>query len=151
MMQEPIHLRTITRSDFTEWQQMRKALYHNMEDEFDDQEMDRIVDNPQWQCMFVKFSDTNIGFVELSLRNIVDGCLGSPVPYIEGIYLKPDYQGLGYGHKVIELLKKRSIERGYHELAADTELDNPNAQKFFTSMGFKETYRTIGFRIDLSK
>lgn len=29
------------------------------------------------------------GIVEVSLRNVVDGCLTSPVGYVEGIYVDP--------------------------------------------------------------
>lgn len=29
------------------------------------------------------------GRVELSLRNVVDGCLSSPVGYVEGIFVDP--------------------------------------------------------------
>lgn len=150
-MNGDVELRRITANDFQLWKKMRNALYNGMEEAFDDHEMKTIIDDPQWHCMFVTLSKDVIGFVELSLRNIVDGCLHSPVPYIEGIYLQPQYQTKGYGKDVMKLIKKWSKNLGFSELAADTELHNHRAQKFFSAMGFQETYRTVGFKIDLSE
>ncbi len=143
-------LERITALNFAEWKKMRQALY-GVDEAFDNHEMKNIVDNPQWHCMFITEGEVIIGFVELSLRNIVDGCLSSPVPYIEGVYLKEAHRAQGKGRQVIELIKKWSTALGFSEMAADVEFHNTISQKFFTAMGFGETYRTIGFRIDLSE
>ncbi|MGH1539630.1 MAG: hypothetical protein ACRBHB_04350, partial [Arenicella sp.] len=67
---------------------MRQNLYHTLSDEFHTQEMKQIQKSSDWYCYFIQ-DDTfsQIGMVELSSRNIVDGCLTSPVAYLEGLYL----------------------------------------------------------------
>ncbi len=148
-MIQNLKLEKITRAEISQWKEMRKVLYHGVDDTFHDQEMVNIIQNEDWQCLFVRDDKKAIGFVELSHRNIVDGCTSSPVPYIEGIYLMPGYRQKGIGKHVVKMLKEWCIKRGYNELAADTELENEDAQKFFTSVGFGETYRTVGFRCEL--
>ncbi len=41
------------------------------------------------------------GMVEVSLRNIVDGCLTSPVAYIESIYVDPEFRGTGIARQLL--------------------------------------------------
>ena len=125
---------------------MREEVYCSLDDDFHDREMKQIFVRSDWYCYFLKNSDDQIvGFIELSSRNIVDGCLSSPVAYIEGLYLKKEYQGIGLGKEAIETIKSWCKEKGFSELGSDTEITNINAQKFFKSVGFQESYRIVEF------
>lgn len=125
---------------------MRGHIYDSLSSEFHGKEMADIFARNDWYCLFIKNKDDEIlGFIELSSRNIVDGCLSSPVAYIEGLYIKEENQGKGMGAKSVEAIKIWCEERGFTELGADTELENIKAQKFFISIGFRETYRIVEF------
>lgn len=136
----------ITRSQFSLWKKYRRAVYRSIDDDFDEVEMDKIVCDDDWFCYFLTDDKKqHIGMIEMSSRNIVDGCLSSPVAYIEGLYIEEQHQGQGIGKQVIDTLHIWCRKKGFTEIAADTELDNVNAQKYFNAVGFKETYRVVEF------
>ncbi len=86
---------------------MREDVYSSLEDEFHEREMQQIFVSDDWFCYFLEDGNNQItGFVELSSRNIVDGCLSSPVAYLEGLYLKKEYRGMGLGRKTMKNSKK---------------------------------------------
>ncbi len=126
---------------------MRKDLYRDLDDDYHDQEMENIFQNDKWNCRFLEDEGClTIGLVEISSRNIVDGCLSSPVAYLEGLYLKPGYRGQGNGKKILNIILGWCKEKGFSELATDTELTNTNAQRFYKAIGFQETDRVVEFR-----
>lgn len=86
------------------------------------------------------------GLVEVSLRTVVDGCLTSPVGYIEGIYVDPESRGCGMSRRLLERAEAWCRRRGCTEIGTDAELDNEAAQRFHEHMGFEETYRIVEYR-----
>jgi aminoglycoside 6'-N-acetyltransferase I len=87
-----------------------------------------------------------IGFTELSLRNVVDGCLTSPVGFVEGLFVKSPFRGHGCGRQLVEFAAEWFKSRGCSEMATDAEAHNVEAQKFHENMGFTETYRIVEYR-----
>lgn len=136
--------------DFEIWKRMRCELYTGLNDSFHDYEMESIRNSPDAQSFLLKKTDgTAIGLLELSLRNIVDGCVGSPVGYIEGIYLLPACRGQGYGRKLIAFAEQWCREQGCQDIATDAELENSEAQDFYRHAGFIEGWRIVEFRKSL--
>jgi aminoglycoside 6'-N-acetyltransferase I len=37
-------------------------------------------------------NSTLVGFLELGLRSVAEGCSSSPVPYVEGRYMSPPWR-----------------------------------------------------------
>ena len=139
-------LTPIERNQFSRWKQFRKDVYDSLSDEFHEIEMEKIFKSIDWSCYFLTDEDNQIiGLVELSSRNVVDGCLSSPVAYIEGLYIKEKHRGKGAGKETMNAIHHWCKQKGFTELAADTELTNLNAQKYFNAIGFKETYRVVEF------
>ncbi len=129
---------------------MRKDLYRTLGDEYHLQEMENIFESDIWYCRFIEDENIQIiGLVELSSRNVVDGCLSSPVAYLEGLYLKSEYREKGLGKEVIKIILNWCREEGFSELATDTELTNTKAQNFYKTIGFQETDRVVEFRIEV--
>lgn len=129
---------------------MRQEIYNSLDDEFHEKEMQQIFVREDWFCYFITDKSNQIlGLVELSSRNIADGCLSSPVAYLEGLYLKREYRGRGLGKETMKVILNWCKEKGYTELATDSELLNLNAQKFFKALGFKETCRVVEFCIEV--
>ncbi len=140
----------INKNEFPLWEKMRKDLYRTLDDIYRLQEMENIFESDIWYCRFIEDKNIQIiGLVELSSRNIVDGCLSSPVAYLEGLYLKPEYREKGLGKEVIKIILNWCREEGFSELATDTELTNIKAQNFYKTIGFQETDRVVEFRIEV--
>ena len=98
-------------------------------------------------CIFVaEQGDALIGMLELSLRPYVDGCDGSPVPFIEGWYVEPEARRTGIGGALMRTAEEWAIAQGYSEMASDALLDNDVGHWAHASLGFEEVERAIRFR-----
>jgi aminoglycoside 6'-N-acetyltransferase I len=143
-------LSPIQRNQFREWKEMREDIYPLLDEEYHQEEMEQIFVSDEWFCYFLTDEDNRtLGLVELSSRNIVDGCLSSPVAYIEGLYLKEEYRGRGLGKEAIRVILDWCREKGFSELATDAELGNVKAQHFYEAVGFQETDRVVEFRMEV--
>ena len=93
-----------------------------------------------------------VAFISLALRHdYVEGTDSSPVGYIEGIYVQPNYRKRGIARELVEYAKKWALQQGCTELASDCELTNENSRLFHTQIGFEEVNRLICFAIELRK
>jgi len=146
-----MNLTVIQKNKFPQWKEMREEVYSSLDDEFHEKEMKQIIESNDWFCYFLVDDNQIVGMAELSSRNIVDGCLSSPVAYIEGLYLKKVYRGIGLGREAIKIIKEWCQEKGFTELGMDTELDNLGAQRFFRAVGLRETYRIVQFRTRIQR
>lgn len=146
-----MHFHLATLADFDTWRRFREELYDDLDPAWSEDEIHRIATDPNMTTylVFDETQPTPIGMLELSLRNIVDGCATSPVAYIDGLYLTEKWQGRGLGSQLLAFAKKWAGEQGCTELAVDTELDNVRAQKFYLREGFEETFRIVQFRMNL--
>ena len=139
--------KTIDREEFPLWKAMRQKLYHAIGDPSCDEEMRNVHTSNDWNCWFITDLDGEvIGLVEVSIRNIVDGCLTSPVPYLEGLFIMPDHRALGLGTAVMEMLIDWAAGKGYQEFATDTELKNSRAQEFYEKLAFEEVDKVVVYR-----
>lgn len=143
---------SIKRDDFSLWSKFRRAIYPITSHVVDLKEIENIFLSETWHCWFVEREDgQRVGLVELSLRNIVDGCVGSPVPYLEGLYLIETERGKGRGTEVVEMIKVWCQEKGYSELGTDAELKNIDAQKFYEKLGFELVDRVVEYRLEFPR
>ncbi|MBR2909001.1 MAG: GNAT family N-acetyltransferase [Clostridia bacterium] len=99
-------------------------------------------------CLLVKEVDGNlVGFAHIELRfDYVEGCESSPVGYLEGIYIKPNYRNKGYAKELLVVAEKWAKGKGAKEFASDCELSNTESLKFHLKLGFKEENRIICFK-----
>jgi aminoglycoside 6'-N-acetyltransferase I len=140
-------LQPATAKDRAAWKAMRADMFAGLDDAFHDHEIERILESRDRKCLFVRAPNRDVvGFMEVSLRNLVDGCQGGPVGYIEGIYLVPEYRGLGLGGTLTDAAASWFASRGCRDMATDTEIDNEEAQAFWSELGFEETWRVVQYR-----
>lgn len=90
-----------------------------------------------------------VGMIEADLRSIAEGCLTSPVPYIEGWYVLPDVRTLGVGRALVEAVENWARDQGFREIASDVLLDNEASRAAHGALGYEEAARLICFRKDL--
>ncbi len=90
------------------------------------------------------------GFASFSLRPWAEGCVSTPVPYIEGWWVAPDLRRHGVGRALLSAIERWCREYGYEELGSDTEAENTMSAHAHVALGFEPTIRLQFFRKRLS-
>ena len=99
--------------------------------------------NLPYEFLYFK-NDEAIAFISLSLRHdYVEGTQSSPVAYLEGIYVKPEYRNQGIATILIDYAKEWTKANDCSELASDVELHNTISATFHKKLGFNEVNRLI--------
>lgn len=101
---EHMMIREATIDDLPALLRLRARLWPYCVAEENEKEMIQILRSPRHGAMLALREDdgTPCGYLELSMRDYVDGCKSSPVGYIEGIYIEVADRGKGIGRKMIE-------------------------------------------------
>ena len=86
-----------------------------------------------------------LGFLELSLRSYAEGTGDSPVPYVEGWFVRADARGKGASKALIEKAMDWASSRGFAHLASDTDLSNEGSIRAHHAVGFTEVGRQVAF------
>lgn len=90
---------------------------------------------------------TAIGLAEAALRyDHVNGCETSPVGFLEGIYVAPDWRLHGVARALCSAVEAWAKRHGCVELASDTDLANSVSQQAHEALGFEETERVVFYR-----
>lgn len=104
------------------------------------------VNNPNAAVFIYTVNNNPAGFAWCSLRNdYVEGTNSSPVGYLEGIFVLPEYENKGYAKELLLQCEKWASEQGCNEFASDCELNNIESYKFHLKTGFNEANRIICF------
>lgn len=82
------------------------------------------------------------GFAQAQLRrDYVEGSSTSPVGYLEGVYVEPDFRRRGFAQALLRACEAWAREKGCAEFASDCELENEASAAFHARMGFAEVNR----------
>lgn len=86
------------------------------------------------------------GFAQCQLRHdYVEGTHSSPVGYLEGIFVRPEYRHQGRARALLAACQQWAKEQGCTEFASDCGLDNHGSLAFHLKTGFMEANRIICF------
>jgi aminoglycoside 6'-N-acetyltransferase I len=134
------------KAHFSEWLEMRVMLWPTCVREELSQDIARVLRSRR-QAGLLAVSDSGeiAGFAEVSTRNYVDGCKSSPVGYLEGIYVRPEYRHQGIATALVRAGEAWARSKGCSEMGSDTELDNEDSMKFHRAIGFREIERHVVF------
>jgi aminoglycoside 6'-N-acetyltransferase I len=109
-------------------------------------EMTHFLTQPEQYANFVAL-DTNgrpVGLAEASIRSdYVNGTSGSPVGFLEGLYVVPDSRTQGIGRALVSEVSNWALLEGCVELASDTQFENIRSQHVHEALGFTETERVV--------
>ena len=103
--------------------------------------------NADEAAVFLAFEDeTAWGFAQCGMRHdYVEGTRSSPVGYLEGIFVKPEYRSRGCARALLSACEDWAREKGCTEFASDCELTNTESLSFHRNVGFREANRIICF------
>ena len=140
-----IVVRLITSNDRTEWFQMRKGIWPEAPDDYLSYDMDDILASST-DAVFMAFVDGKpAGMIEARLRDYGEGCETSPVGYIEGWFVYPEFRGSGIAGMLVSAAENWAREKGCSEMASDTWLDNEVSIRAHAKLGYHEAERLVHF------
>jgi aminoglycoside 6'-N-acetyltransferase I len=91
-----------------------------------------------------------VGFMNVSVRqDYVNGTDGSPVAFLEAIYVLPEWRRRGVARQLVARAEQFARDKGLAQLASDCLEDNTLSQTFHQNSGFRETERVIYFVKDI--
>ena len=109
-------------------------------------EFTELLKSEEAACFLACEAGAPVGFAQCQLRHdYVEGTKSSPVGYLEGIFVQPEFQHRGLAKQLIKACESWAKEKGCSEFASDCELGNDASLNFHLSMGFTETNRIVCF------
>lgn len=98
-------------------------------------------------CFLLLAGDRPAGFAQCQLRrDYVEGTATSPVGYLEGIYVRPEYRRQGWARRLLEAGQDWARSLGCREFASDCSLDNTGSIAFHEKTGFAIANRIVCFQ-----
>ena len=108
--------------------------------------LSRIISDDSGAVFILEADGVSAGFAQCQLRNdYVEGTESSPVGYLEGVYIEPNYRRNGCASALLEMCEIWAREQGCTEFASDCEADNEISRIFHLNSGFEEVNRIICF------
>jgi aminoglycoside 6'-N-acetyltransferase I len=111
-----------------------------------------ILRDPKRFVTFLAYNENEpVGFAVASLRfDYVNGCTTSPVVFLEGIYVRPEFRQQGIARALCATVEAWGRSNGCSEMGSDALLDNEGSHRMHGALGFAETERVVYFRKALS-
>ena len=137
----------VIQDDFEEWLNLALELWTDYSTEEMQVSLTEILYSPRQSAVLVRTeAGKAIAFMNLSLRSdYVPGATQSPVAFVEGIYVKPEYQKQRVGKALIQYAEQWAQAQGCVELASDALLENTVSHAFHKQVGFQEVERLVAF------
>jgi aminoglycoside 6'-N-acetyltransferase I len=109
-------------------------------------EIAEIMEKPDAVFFLAVAEETALGFAQCQLRHdYVEGTEGSPVGYLEGIYVAENCRKQGIANALLLACENWAKEMGCAEFASDCEVTNSESLRFHMNVGFAEANRIICF------
>lgn len=143
-------IREMHQSEADIWGKMRLRLWEDLTEPQNQREIAKANQDPN-ATTFLALDDNArpIGFAEVSIRDYANGCTEQPVPFLEGIWVDPEFQRSGAGRALINHIAEDMRTRGFRELCSDILETNHLSHQAHEKWGFEETERVIYFRKSL--
>lgn len=139
MTEKPFEIREIRESDRDCFLSLCKSFYaspavlHTIPEAFHERTFQALMDkSPYLRCYLFCCGEETAGYALISLSFSAEA--GGLVVWIEELYLKPAFRGMGAAHVFFPWLEKELPAARYR---LETEADNHRAQKLYQSLGFR--------------
>jgi aminoglycoside 6'-N-acetyltransferase I len=143
-------VRAVTPADLERWADLRQALWADQPRDELAAEAGAYLDGRGFmlEAVFVAVDETDraVGFAEISLRPYAEGCTTTPVGFLEGWFVAPEWRGRGVGRALTAAAEEWARGRGCREFASDTTLDNVSSAAAHEALGFEEVEQLRCFR-----
>ncbi len=142
-----IHYTEVTEEDVSEWVSLALALWpYETQADMRALFLKRLPLSKEKSILCRDEKGEPVAFIDLSIREeYVEGSNSSPVGYVEGIYVKPEYRMKGVARELLRLGEEWSRLNGCAEFGSDTELENVESQAFHLRAGFEEAQKIVHF------
>lgn len=138
-----------TEADATDWGQMRQRLWPSTSLQKHAADIAGALEKSAGLLNLIARTDAGMpaGFAEASLRHdYVNGCKTSPVVFLEGIYVEPQFRGQGVARRLVDGVQGWARQNGCSEFASDADIGNLVSHAMHNALGFIETQRVVYFR-----
>lgn len=109
-------------------------------------EFAEILKSEEAACFLACEAGVPVGFAQCQLRHdYVEGTHTSPVGYLEGIFVRPEFQHRSLAKQLLGACESWAKEKGCSEFTSDCELGNEASLNFHLRMGFTEANRIVCF------
>lgn len=134
-----------------QWAQLRHRLWDEDPVEAHREEAAEQLGDEERFLNLVAIDDGRVvAFAEASIRHeYVNGCDGSPVVFLEGIFVVPELRRTGLARQLCDKVAEWGRARGCTEFASDAWHDDTESHAFHLAAGFVETERVVYFRQEL--
>jgi aminoglycoside 6'-N-acetyltransferase I len=138
-------------ADQAEWLRLRQELWPDCAAEQHELEMGTVLADADRAAVFVSPAASTdgerlAGFVELALRPWREECPGSPVGFIEALYVAPNERGGGVGDALLAAAEAWASSRGCRTITADARVDNAAARALHKRRGYEEASERVRLR-----
>ncbi len=142
-----VAIREMDASDRAVWLRFRSELWPESEDE---QWVDEILTGKDYFGFIAELGDGRAaGFAEVGIRPYANGCDTHPVPFLEGIFVRPEYRRKRVAAQLIAFIETFAFARGFREIGSDARIENVQSHAAHRAWGFEETERVVYFRKSL--
>ena len=142
-----VRIREATAADIPAWAVLRAKLWPDGSLEEHRGELPGWLADPGTASWVAEAAEgVVVGFAEARLRSHADGCDTSPVGYLEGWYVEPEWRRRGVGSALVAAFEAWARERGCGEVASDTWPDNEISISAHRRLGFLEVDYAVRFR-----
>lgn len=143
-----VRVRPVTPADAKAWVELRTALWPEHPEDHPREVAAFLRDPPDdASCLLAEDGEGMVvGFAEVGLRRYAEGCISSPVGYLEGIYVETGARREGYARALVKASEAWARARGCTEMASDRALGDEESGSFHRAVGFEETNRIVCYR-----
>jgi aminoglycoside 6'-N-acetyltransferase I len=150
----PPHIEACSDPADPRWLALRLALWPGPPEEHR-ADMAEVAAEPARYAQFLALDGPGgeaLGLAEVALRqDYVNGTEGSPVGFLEGLYVRPEVRRRGVAGALVRAASDWVLAQGCGEIASDTALENLVSQALHRALGFEETERVVYFRRRLNR
>ncbi len=141
-----VAIRRLAAPDIEGWLVLRRELWPDATDDEHRREARDTLARPRRMAAFGAWDDgVLVGFVELSVRDYVDGSDEQPCGFLEGLYVAPAHRGRGLARTLVAAGEAWLEGLGIGTMGSDALLDNAASIAMHGRLGFAEVERAVRF------